>query len=224
MSLLYFYSPGTCALGGMVVLEWLSLPYSLCEVDRRTRASEAFKKVNPFGKVPALRAGDRFIVESSAIILHLINLKPQSGLSPEVGSAKWDEQNQWFSYLASGFHASFYPFFSPGRYILDDNLQPKIKEAALVQIRNQYEYVEKHLSENEWMLGKKKSVLDPRFYAMSRWGNNSFQMKEEFPNVYRHQKKLEEDPAIQFALAVEKGEVAKSPSGVFQGQIDLAKI
>ncbi len=223
MDLLYFYSPGTCALGGMVVLEWLGLPYHLCKVDRPLRATKAFKKINPWGKVPALQHRGQLIAESSAIVLHLLQQKPKSNFAPQAGEVKWDEMNQWFSYLASGFHAAFYPYYAPFRYIQDAELYKPVKEAAVEQIKNHLQYVNVHLSKNKWVLGDSKTALDPCLYAMSRWANGFLKMSEEFPAIARHQKNLEQDPALQFALALEKEEI-KEPKGNFKGLVDLEKI
>lgn len=55
-----FYSPGTCALGAIVALEWVAHPYALCRVERAARATPEFRRINPQGKVPALRTRGRF--------------------------------------------------------------------------------------------------------------------------------------------------------------------
>jgi glutathione S-transferase len=41
MSIVLYYTPGTCALACTVALEWLGQPYILCRVEREERASEA---------------------------------------------------------------------------------------------------------------------------------------------------------------------------------------
>ena len=46
-------------------------PYELCRVEREVRGSDAFKNINPRGQVPALRVGDRTLVEADAILVHL---------------------------------------------------------------------------------------------------------------------------------------------------------
>lgn len=224
MSVLYFYSPGTCSLSGMVVLEWLGLPYRLCRVEKEVRATEAFRKINPWGKVPAMNTDHHSLAENSCILQHLANQKPEANLSPAFASPKWDEMTQWLSYLASGFHAAFYPYFLTARYIQDPKLYPAVKEAALEQIAKQLDYVNGRLEKSEWLLGEQKSILDPYLYAMSRWAKSLFALPEKYPALDKHQKKLEADTAVQFALALEQGKEAVSPSGAFKGHIELAKV
>jgi glutathione S-transferase len=219
--LLYFYSPGACSLSGQVVLEWLGEPYELCRVDPAVRAGEAFRRINPQGKVPALRTGGVFVAENSAILQHLAQRQADKDLMPPLGSPERDTLQQWLSYLGSSFHVAFYPYFMPSRYVKDEALFPAVKEAALEQIRKQFAFVDAHLQGREYMLGETRSVLDPYLYAMSRWGKRLMDVPSEFPNVARHQARMEAEPAVQFALSSEQGEATNSPSGAFRGQVSL---
>jgi len=207
----------------MVLFEWLALPYRLCRVERELRASEAFHRINPLGKVPALSFDHRQLTENSCILQHLAQQKPEAKLAPAAGTPSWDEMNRWLSYLASGFHASFYPFFAPSRYVQDPALYPKIKEAALEQVSKQLDYVNRHLEKHEWVLGEAKSLLDPYLYALSRWAKPLFALTDTHPHLHRHQINMEGDTAVQFALAIEKGEEPPSPSGAFKGHVQLAQ-
>lgn len=221
MDILYFYSPGACSLSGQVVLEWLGEPYQLCRVDPAVRAGETFRRVNPQGKVPALRTGSRFVAENSAVLLHLAERQPDKGLVPPIGSADRDSLHQWLSYLGSGFHVAFYPYFVAFRYVKDEASYPSVKEAAVEQIKKQFAFVNDNLEGHEYLLNGTRSILDPYLYAMSRWGKRLFDVASEFPNVARHQEMMEKEPAVQFALSTEKGEATTSPSGAFQGHVNL---
>lgn len=222
---IYFYSPGACSLGGQIVLEWIGQPYWLCRVEREVRAGEKYKRINPQAKVPAIKKGEQVIVENAAILTHLARHAPQLKLMPETNKPQYDELNEWLSYLSSGFHVAFYPYFMPGRYIEDVASHPAVKEMALQQIRKQMQFVDQHLQNQQYFLGEQKTILDPYFYAMSRWGKMLLKdIANEFPNIARHQAIVEADPATQFALSTERGETAKSPSGACQGNIDLEKV
>ena len=221
---LFFYSQGACSFGGMVVLEWLALPYQLCRVDPALRATDAFKRVNPQGKVGALKVDDHVLSENLAILCYLAWQKPEAGFMPDCEAFEYNVMNQWFSYLASGFHVAFGPLFGPGKYIEDEKYFDLVSAAGVKSIRKQYEFMNAHLAKNEYILGKQKTILDPYFYGLARWGGKFFDIQKEYPNVARHMALMEKDPAVQFALATEKGEDAKSPSGAFKGHVDLEKV
>lgn len=203
MSVTLYYTPGTCSLAPMVVLEWLGRDYALCRVEKEARASEAYARVHPRRLVPALRVGpERVIGEVNAILSHLGGL-PVTG--PEGDAA-----NQWLSYLASGFHAVFWPWFRPDRYTTEPAHEASVKAAALAAIRRELAFVDGRLGAQPFLLGE-RSPLDPYLHAMDRWANAIVDVPREFPHVFRHQKALAADPAVRKALAIERGDLTLHP-------------
>lgn len=217
----YFYSPGVCSLGGQVVLEWLEQPYFLCRVERETRTTPAYLKINPLHKVPALKVGEQVIIENAAILAYLAERRPELNLGPGAGAMARIEFLQWQSYLASGFHAAFTPYFAPGRYTTDAAQHEAVRQAAIANIRDQYAYVNQALGGKDYIMGAQKSVLDPYFYGLARWGKKLVDIPTNYPNVARHMARMEADPAVQFAIATEKGQAAASPSDQYRGNLDL---
>src|SRR6476469_10543406 len=62
-----YWSPGTCARVIYVGLEEIRLPYETTLVERSPGPPPEYFKVNPKGKVPALKVGDRILTENPAI-------------------------------------------------------------------------------------------------------------------------------------------------------------
>lgn len=217
-----FYSPGSCSLSVQVALLWLDRPHLVCKSDKPARQTEAFLRINPLGKVPALRTADgRLLAEVSALLLHLAH---GTRWVPEAGTAGHDAFQQWLSYLGSGFHAAFYPYFNPQRYALDEALQPAMREAATVQVRGQLAYLSNALGDAPWLLGQEVSLLDPYLFAMTRWSNRFVDLATEFPRIAAHQARVQEDPAVQFALRVELEGAAVPPQGSYGGHIELSTL
>jgi glutathione S-transferase len=216
-----FYTPGACSLSCIVTADWVGEPYQLCRVEREVRGSDAFKRINARGQVPALRIADRTLVEAAAILVHLAERRASADLLPPLGSAERDTVNQWLSYFGSGFHVSFYPFFMPSRYIQDPAQHDAVRSAAIEQIRTHLMLIDRHLSDKSYMLGAARSVLDPYLYAMSRWTVSMVDLPREYPHVAAHQKLMEQDASVQFALATERGESATSPSRACLGHVTL---
>jgi glutathione S-transferase len=223
-SVVLFYSPGACSLAPMVIAEWTGKPYRLCRVEKEVRSTDVYKRINPLGNVPALRIGDRTLVEVSAIAQHLSERSPETGLTPKAGSAAWDETNQWLSYFPSAFHASFYPYFFPDRYSTDESDRAAVQARAQERIRSNYGYVDKHLSKRRYMLGDARSILDPYLYAMARWGQNFMSVEKEFPNVAAHQALMEKDPAVQFGLATERADPQARTTGKMLGHVKIEEM
>ena len=104
MSTILFYTPGSCAFGSMIALEWLGLPYRLCRVEKEVRASSDYAKVNPLKLVPVLRHGKTTLTESFAILDHLGACDEHRRLVPKQGTAHFDRLNEILSYLTTTFH------------------------------------------------------------------------------------------------------------------------
>ena len=55
------------------------------------------------------------------------------------------------------------------------------------------------------MLGQ-RTVLDAYTVAMARWGRNWFDYAEQFPELDRYLRALDEDPGVAMAKSIEKEE------------------
>lgn len=219
-----FFSPGACSFGAIVALEWSNTPYKLCKVDKTMRQSDAYKRINPLQQVAALKVGNRVISENAAIL----NSIGARDLAKEIvfkqGTPEFDKMNQILSYLASNFHAGFYPFFAPQRYIGDEKQQQEVKQFAVQNIRQRYEHINQMLNGHETIFGGKPTVADAYMYGMLRWGASLFNFTKEFPNIAKFQAALEQDKAVQFALAAEKEDAAAKTTGKFEGFINLEDV
>jgi glutathione S-transferase len=217
-----FYTPGTCALAGIIALEWLGEPYKLCRVEREERGGEVYRRINPRGQVPALRVGARTLVEGNAILTHIATRRPEARLLPTQGTWERDVANQWLAYFASGFHAAFWPYFSPQRYAKDAEHHDAVRAAAVDGIRRELGFVNAHLAGKDFVLGSERTLLDGYLQAMDRWANALVDMAKDFPNVWRHQKTMAKEPAVRFGTAIERGDEPLPPSASFAGHVPLA--
>src|ERR1700683_1604879 len=78
--------PGSGSLAVQVALEEIGAAYERIWVGREPAAVEAFRAVNPAGRVPALVLPDGTVMfESAAMLMHLAS-QPQSRLAPRVGA------------------------------------------------------------------------------------------------------------------------------------------
>jgi glutathione S-transferase len=207
-----FFKKGTCSLGSVISAEWSGLPYRLCQIDEQNVETKTYQNINPLGEVPAMQVEDILLTESIAL-LHFWGKKDFSkGLSFPQETNEFDKMNQVLSYLATDFKGSFHNYFSGG-------LSEEETQKEIMRIREQYEYVNQYLVREGFIFGQ-KTIADAYLFGLARWGNGFFKMEEEFPNIARFQKEMNEDPGVQFALAQEEGTEAQS-SGAFEGRIEL---
>ena len=220
----FYYGPGTCALAGIITLEWIGRPYQLGRVAGEVVWSDAYRKINPLTKVPALSIDGRILLENNAILSHLAESAPSANLAPATLTPERDTLNQWLSFLGSEFHPAFWPWFMAQRYTTEEDQQPAVKAAAELMVASKFEYLNEHLADKKFMMGDARSILDPYLFAMARWGEYFLDIPANYPNVARHMKMMRNDPAVQFGLKVEAEEIVNAGDGGgpgFQGHVDL---
>ncbi|MBV7338171.1 glutathione S-transferase N-terminal domain-containing protein [Chloroflexi bacterium TSY] len=219
-----YYGPGTCALAGIITLEWIARPYQLGRVTGKILWSDIYRKINPLTKVPALSIDGRILLENNAILTHLANSAPDAKLSPQAGTPERDTLNQWLSYLGTEFHPAFWPWFMPQRYTTDESHYSAVKSASEAMVSSKFAYLNEHLADKQYMLGTQRTILDPYFFAMARWGENFLDISADYPNVARHLEMMRADATVQFGLSVEAGDIVNAADGGgpgFQGHVKL---
>lgn len=92
-----YYSPMTRAATARWMLEETGVPYQVETIDIRKGEgrSPGYLKINPMGKVPAIRDGDVVISENAAIALYLADACPQAGLAPVIGEPSRGPYLKW---------------------------------------------------------------------------------------------------------------------------------
>lgn len=88
------------------MLEEVAAPYETEVLDYgTTMKGEAYRAINPMGKVPALRHGDRIVTESAAICAYLADAFPAAGLAPP--QADRHDYYRWLFFGAGPIEAVF---------------------------------------------------------------------------------------------------------------------
>lgn len=87
------------------MLEEVGEPYELALLDYGTTMKESeFLALNPMGKVPALRHGDRVVTETAAICAYLADAFPDAGLAP--APADRHDYYRWLFFAAGPAEAA----------------------------------------------------------------------------------------------------------------------
>jgi glutathione S-transferase len=100
-----FHSPQTRSTGSLMLLKELGVPYDLNILNLKTgeQRREDYLKINPLGKVPALRHGDTVVTEQVAIFIYLADRFPQAGLAPAFDDPRRGAYLRWLVYYGSCF-------------------------------------------------------------------------------------------------------------------------
>jgi glutathione S-transferase len=78
------------------------------------------------------------------------------------------------------------------------------------------------LADRRWLLGAARTVADAYLYAVGRWAryHEVADLDADYPHLAAWFRRMELDPGVQFALAIERGE-APAGNGACLGHVAL---
>lgn len=189
-----FYYPGHASLAPHILLQELGLQYQLVLIDIKNGAQfdEAYCKINPQCKVPALSVGSQVITESAAICSWL-------ALNHKYISTKDNVQLQWMFFLSSTLQPALMEFHYPEKKIGDEQ---HVCANAKNTITAHLQYIDSKLSSNS-TLSKEFSVSDIYLLMLCYWCRSFFNEIPGLENLKTAQKKHRNRPSVDRALNIE---------------------
>jgi glutathione S-transferase len=198
-----FYMPGACSLSDHIALEWAGADYQLQQVPRDQLKSPDYLAVNPAGAVPALEVEPGWVLTENVAILQLV---AQRYPGAELGGRDERERLEvlrWTANLASDVHKAFLPLFAPQRFVEGEEATAVLQRKAVENVRAQLRRIEQALTGKAFLAGERRSVADAYLYVILRWAAGKAGGLEAFPQLQRFKAAMEQDPAVQRALAAE---------------------
>jgi glutathione S-transferase len=198
-----YYAPGACSMAAHIVLEESGEKYEPKKVDLAggEQRTEAYLKINPLGRVPAVRLdnGDN-LTENTAILPYL---GKRFGLWPTDAVAK---ALSLIGFFATSVHPAHAHVGRPERYTADSAAFPGIKDMGLKTFHTYLKQIDGMLAGREW-LSERYSVLDPYAFVFYTWGVRRELPMAELKNYSAHKDRLLKRPAAARVVADEKVKV-----------------
>jgi glutathione S-transferase len=195
-----YFSPGACSLSPHIVLREAGLPFETVRTDTKTKTLEGggdYWAVNPLGYVPLLEIDDGSrISEGPAIVQYIADRVPEKKLAPPSGTPERTKLQSWLNFVSSELHKGFSPLFNPA-------MPEEAKTIFRDRLGNRFAHVEKHLADNDYLLGKEFSVADAYLFTVSNWASRVGVDLAPYPNVLAYRKRVGARPAVQAALEAE---------------------
>lgn len=218
--------PQGCSFGSIVALEWLNQPYRLCRIRMpQDMQTDLYAQLNPLRETPALMVEHGTVLTESAAILQNIAARGiAQGLGFAQGTLQFDRLNQRLAFLNTTFFSSFAPLWRA--YEMEENppVQAMLRDLGRSLVTKAHAHLDTMLAGQAWLMGDHRSVADAYFAGLARWANYHRVINQsDYPNVLRLFEKLEADPAVQFAHAIEDERPARSAGG-FRGQVALEEL
>ena len=197
-----YYAPGACSMAAHIVLEESGETYTPQRVDlaKGEQKTEAYLKIHPLGRVPALRLDDgEPLAENTAILPYL---GKRFGLWPTdaKGEAK---ALSTIGFFAASVHPAHAHVGRPERYTADTSAYPGIKDMGLKTFHGYLKQTDAMLAGREW-LSDRYSVLDPYAFVFYTWGVRRELPMAELKSYTAFKDRMMKRPAVQRVAEDEK--------------------
>ncbi|MBS0438177.1 MAG: glutathione transferase GstA [Proteobacteria bacterium] len=195
-----YYSPGACSLSPHIVAHELGLNLAVEKVDTKTKRTESgrdFLAINPKGYVPALELDNgEVLTEGPAIVQYLADQKGNTALAPANGTLARARLQEMLNYITSEIHKSYSPLFS-------DATPEATRAERHAYLAKRYDFIEKILAKQPYLLGEHFSVADAYLFTVTRWADFVKLDLSAFPHVQAFQKRVAQRPSADAALRAE---------------------
>lgn len=201
-----FFAPMACSLSPHIVAHEAGIALTLEKVDTSTKKLEGggdFFEVNPKGYVPTLQLDNgEILTEGPAIVQYLADLRPDSKLVPAAGTFERYRMQEMLGYINSELHKTYSPLFNP-------KTTPETRADREAYLRKRYVLIEKRLAGQSYLFGEHFTAADAYLFTVTNWAGFVKLDLSEFKNLAAFQARVAARPAVQAAIAAERG-VAKT--------------
>ncbi len=203
-----FNYPNSRSLRVTWMLEELEEDYefTLVPLGSNEVAYKEYLKINPAGKVPAIRDGDLVLTESAAIVTYLGDKFPEKKLVPPAGTAARAKHDQWCYFVLSELEQ---PLWTKGKHkfvLPADKRVPAVFETAEWEFQKALKILSQGLDGNKFILGDIFSAADILVGHTLSWARTAKQ-PVEFQNVKDYAASVLGRAALQRARAREAAAV-----------------
>jgi glutathione S-transferase len=199
-----YYATGTCSLSPHIVALEAGIPLDLERVDLRasprvTETGADYAAINPNRYVPALQLDDGSVLtEGAAIALYLADMKPDSGLSPTLGSPDRPRFHAWLVFIATELHKMYSPWLFHPEY------GEQAQKVARGKIAERLAFVERHLATSgPFLMGERFTAADAYLFTVVGWSRVAKVDLAAFPHLRAFLERVGERPHVRAAMEAE---------------------
>ncbi|HLW23769.1 MAG TPA: glutathione S-transferase family protein [Steroidobacteraceae bacterium] len=189
--------PGSGSVAVQIALEEIGAPYERVWVGREPEAVAHYRRLNPAGRVPALKLPEGTILaESAAILIHLALVHPQARLAPEPGTPRHGEFLQWMVFLSANLYEACLRIFYSARYSTRGEADAEaIRRQGMADFIEHTSVIAQRLS--PYVLGESYSIADSYLYMLVSWYPEPAQLEARLPAIAAHTTRIRARPAVK---------------------------
>ncbi len=200
------YGPARSSAGRCVwALEEAGVPYELKNIDMRTKEhkSEAFLKINPNGKVPAMTDGNFKLFESMAINNYIAEK-----YKPELMGTTAEERaltHQWSFWTTSELQDPIIQVFIQKVFMPDEKRSQAVIDENMEKLPELFKVLDNALEGKTYLNGKAFSLADLNTQSVVSIAPMVGFDISSYKNIDLWNKAISDRPAFQKYSAIRKG-------------------
>jgi len=224
--LVYGFPLGS-SMGLVAAFEWAGRPYRLSRVDMLAdMTSDAYGRLNGRRETPVLVTDDgRVLTETMAIARWLEGGDVERRVSFDLAAPEADRMHQLMGFLNTGFTGAFSPLWvALEMEHADPTYRETLRDFGRKAVANRHAKLEAMIGATPFLAGDRPTLADALLIGVARWADFHEAIDPAaYPRLAALRRRIETDPAVHFAQAIENGE-APQGSGAFRGHVPLQDV
>ncbi|TGP27149.1 MULTISPECIES: glutathione S-transferase family protein [unclassified Mesorhizobium] len=224
--LLYGFPAGS-SMGLVAAFELAGQPYRLCRVDMLAdMKNDAYASLNGRQETPVLITDEgKVLTETMAIAAWLEARDVERRISFDPRRPEADRMHQLMAFVNTGFTAAFSPLWAVLEMASPEPLlQATLRDFGRKAVADRHDRLEAMIADTDFLVGDKLTLADTTLIGVARWAEFHQAIDGgHYPKLAALRRRIEADPAVRYALAVEDGE-RPAGSGACLGHVPLADV
>ena len=196
---------GSGSASTQAALELIGAPFRIVETAswEQNAAFQELLKLNPLGQIPTLVLEDDSVLsESAAILIHLGNVHPQSGLLPGAPAAR-AQALRGLVYIPANCYAAISIIDYPERWCedADEAMQQRIRNGTRARLHHHWEIFADLFPARPYLGGAQIGALDLLAAVVSKWSGSRAHLQKARPAFYETLMRIEAHPKVAPVLA-----------------------
>ncbi|MCF6370828.1 glutathione S-transferase family protein [Rhizobium halophilum] len=224
--LLYGFPAGS-SMGLVAAFEWLGNPYKLCRVDMfGSMRDPSYRRLNRRVETPVLITDEGNVVtETMAIASWMEARDADRRISFDPLSSEADHMHQLMAFINTGFTSAFSPLWAAMEMQSPDPaLQSLLRAWGGDAVVERHDRLEEMVGDTRFLIADHPTLADGVLVGVARWLDfHQVADKARWPKLAALRNRLESDPAVAYATALENGQL-KEGGGACTGHVELSDV
>ena len=201
-----YYAPGSCARASHIALREAGAEFELQLVDfaAAEQREEAYRQINPKGRVPALATDAGVLTETPALLAYIAQSFPHADLATLADPYEVARLQSFNAYLCATVHVAHAHIRRGERWADDPAAIAEMKRKAPEVMADCFQMIEDTFFTGPWVMGDGYTIADPYLFTLTLWLPAHRLDSASYPRVHEHKQRMLERPAVQAAITAEE--------------------